>query len=226
MNEILFIVTILVSYGLVLLFYRLFGRVGLYAWVAFVSVVANIEVVECVDLFGLAVTLGNVSFCSINLATDILNENYGERQSRRAVFVSFASLFAAVVLIRMSLLFRPNASDFAAPALATIFDLLPRVAAASLGSMLVSNLLNTRLYALIARVTPHIYLRAGISTTTGQLLDSFLFTYGAFLGVFSAGVCLELALTTFAIKLIIAVVEIPAVYVAKKMKNSGKSLAG
>ena len=219
-NNILFFISIFVGYGLALGFFRLFGKAGLYAWVSFAVVIANIEVIECVDLFGMAVTLGNVVYCTINLATDILSENWGEREGRRAVWLGFCSLFAAVILVRLALLFTPNESDFAAPALRTIFDVVPRVAVASLVSMLICNLLNTRLYALISRRTTHIWLRSGISTFTSQLLDSFLFTFAAFLGIFDLRTCIELSLTTFLLKGIIALFEIPSAYLGKRIYKS------
>jgi len=216
-NELLFFISIVFGYGLALGFFRLFGKAGLFAWVAFALVIADIEVVECVDLFGRAVTLGNVVYCTINLATDILSENWGEREGRRAVWLGFFALFSAVILVRITLLFTPNQSDFAAPALRTIFDVVPRVAVASLSSMLVCNLLNTRLYALVSRRTTHIWLRSGVSTITSQLLDSFLFTFGAFYGLFSLSTCLELSITTFLLKGIIALFEIPCAYLGKRI---------
>ena len=216
-NNILFFISIFVGYGLALGFFRLFGKAGLYAWVSFAVVVANIEVIECVDLFGMAVTLGNVVYCTINLATDILSENWGEREGRRAVWLGFCSLFAAIVLVRLALLFTPNEYDFAAPALRTVFDVVPRVAVASLVSMLICNMLNTRLYALVSKHTTHIWLRSGVSTFTSQLIDSFLFTFAAFYGLFSLTVCLELSLTTFLLKGIIALFEIPSAYLGKRI---------
>ena len=220
MNEILFLVSIIVGYSLALGMFRLFGKAGLFAWMGFAVVVANIEVVECVDMFGMAVTLGNVVYCTLNLVTDILSENWGEREGRRAVWLGFCSLFVAIILIRISMLFVPNSSDFAAPALRTIFDVVPRVAVASLISMLICNMLNTRLYALVARRTTHIWLRSGASTLSSQFIDSFLFTFAAFFGIFDLSTCLELSLTTFILKGIIALFEIPCAYIGKRIYQS------
>ena len=223
MNEILFFISIIVGYSLALGMFRLFGKAGLYAWIAFAVVIANIEVVECVDLFGMAVTLGNVVYCTVSLATDILSENWGEREGRKGVWLGFCSLFAAVILVRISMLFVPNQIDFAAPALRTIFDVVPRVAAASLVSMLVCNLLNTKLYALVSKQTTHIWLRSGVSTFTSQFIDSFFFTFAAFYGLFSLRTCIELSLTTFLLKGIIALFEIPCAYLGKRIYKSSIS---
>jgi len=59
-NELLLIVSLIVLYGSVLLFYRLFGRTGLYCVTVFATIAANIEVLLLVKAFGLEMTLGNI----------------------------------------------------------------------------------------------------------------------------------------------------------------------
>ena len=62
MNEILIIVTLLLTFGSVLLWYRVFGSTGLYGLTAFLTIAANIEVVIMVKAFGMEMTLGNMLF--------------------------------------------------------------------------------------------------------------------------------------------------------------------
>ncbi|TGU56101.1 VUT family protein, partial [Mesorhizobium sp. M00.F.Ca.ET.186.01.1.1] len=57
----------LVNFGLFLLCYRLFGRMGLYAWIGMATVLANIQVVKTIEMFGLVMTLGNTIYASIYL---------------------------------------------------------------------------------------------------------------------------------------------------------------
>lgn len=83
MNELLFILTILLTFGGLLLVYKLFGKVGLFAWIAIAIILANIEVLKSVDMFGISATLGNVTFASIFLANEILNEKYGKKEAKK-----------------------------------------------------------------------------------------------------------------------------------------------
>ena len=77
MNMLLFFVTAVVTFGLLVAVSRLFGKEGIYTWIGMAVVVANILVCKNVDLFGLSATLGNVLFGTVFLATDILTEQYG-----------------------------------------------------------------------------------------------------------------------------------------------------
>lgn len=80
-NELIGIGTFLVTFILMLVLYRFFGKTGLFVWVAIGTIIANIQVIKTVELFSVSATLGNVMFASIYLATDILNDIYGRKQA-------------------------------------------------------------------------------------------------------------------------------------------------
>ena len=73
-NELLLILSLLLIYSALLLFYYLFGKDGLYAWTVIATIAANIEVLILVDAFGMEMTLGNILFASTFLVTDIISE--------------------------------------------------------------------------------------------------------------------------------------------------------
>ena len=75
-NEIMILLSVLFFFGGLVACFRLFGKVGVYAWTVFETIAANIEVLILVNAFGMEMTLGNVLFASSFLATDILSEVY------------------------------------------------------------------------------------------------------------------------------------------------------
>ena len=81
-NEILFIASVLIYLGSVVLLYKLFGKNGLFAFAIFGTLLGNIAVCKCIDLFGLSATSGNVLYASTFLVTDILSERYGKKAGR------------------------------------------------------------------------------------------------------------------------------------------------
>lgn len=211
-NELLLFITLVVSFIGVIVFFRMWGKQGLFCWIAFASVLANIEVVKCVDIFGLSVTLGNVIYGSNFLATDIINDHWGGKESRRAVKIGFCILASFVILTQLSLAFIPNAEDYASPALLTIFKSAPQICLASLTAYLISNTLDTYTFDWIKRRTKHLWVRNNLSTITSQIVDSFVFTFLAFMGTFDFSTMVELSLTTIAIKALVAVLDTPFAY--------------
>ena len=62
MNELFLIITLLVSFGGTILFLKVFGKGGLFAWIGIATVFANIEVTIVVHAFGMDQTLGSTLF--------------------------------------------------------------------------------------------------------------------------------------------------------------------
>mgnify|MGYP003297088482 CR=1 FL=1 len=223
MNEFLFFITIIVSFFGVILAFRLWDRRGLFVWVGFATIIANIEVSKCVDIFGMSMTLGNVVYGSTFLCTDIISELYGGKESRKAVKMGFFALVTFVVLSQFSLLFRPNEYDQVSGAMHTLLSSTPRTCLASLTAYFISNTMDTYLYDWIGKHTRRIWIKNNASTFTSQLVDSILFTELAFAGTFPQNVVLELIVTTYAAKGIVAICDTPFVYWATSIHSKSST---
>lgn len=225
MNELLFFGTILlIFFGLTAVF-RFFGKMGVFCWAIMASIVANIEVAKCVDMFGLAVTLGNVIYGSVFLSTDMLSEFYGEKEAKRCVNLTLVFMIVSTILFQVSLLFIPNAQDTLSPSLKAVFNMVPRFTLTSIICFLISNRLDIYLYQLIKRKSKHLWMRNNGATMIAQLVDSVLYCFIAFVGMFDLQTIIEMALTTYLVKLIIAACDTPFLYFARRMYNKGKIAA-
>src|SRR5680860_461398 len=63
-NEILWLVMLLVNFFLIIFGYKLFGKWGLIMWIPISVIVANIQVIQTVELFGLVAILGNIVYAT------------------------------------------------------------------------------------------------------------------------------------------------------------------
>ena len=91
----------------------MFWQTGLNCLVAIGTIIANIQVIKTVHIFGISATLGNVMFASIYLATDILNDIYGRKVAKRVVWLGFSSTLVMIIVMQMSLHFIPAPEDMA-----------------------------------------------------------------------------------------------------------------
>lgn len=215
MNELLFFLTIILSFLGVLIAFRFWGKAGIFAWIGFSTILVNIEVLKCVDIFGFSVTLGNVLYGSTFLCTDILSENYGGKTSRKAVMVGFFTLVAFLVLSQVSLWFVPNESDFISPALKDILGAVPRLVLASVTAFLISNTLDTHLYEFFGKFTKKIWIKNNCSTLISQAVDIVIFALIGWAGLFPWDVFWELVWTSYIMKFIVAVCDTPFAYIGK-----------
>lgn len=217
-NEMLFFYQLLISFFGVVLSFRWFGKEGLLSWAAFITVFANLEVANQCNMFGMAVSLGNVAFISLALVQDTLSENFGLKASKKAVKVGFFAAIACLVISQFSIRFVPNEYDTIHGSFVNVFAPFLPVVLSSLASYFISNNLNVRLYAFAKKLTEKVWLRSQFSTWTSQLFDSFFFTgLCTIMGVFDWSQYLVLSITTYLIKVIVAVFEIPFLYWTKNI---------
>ncbi len=220
-NELIFFICIVVYLGSVLLLYKLFGKNGLYAFAVFGTLLGNVSVCKCIDLFGLSTTAGNVIYASTFLITDILSEKYGKKAARNAVLYSFSTMILWLIGSQFVILLTPNKSDYVNESLNVVFGLAPRITFASLVGFICSQSIDVFLYHLIWKKTGNskkmLWLRNNGSTLTSQAVDTVLFTTLAFLNTYPTDVFISILLTTYLFKAIVAIFDTPFVYLARKI---------
>ncbi len=229
-NEILLLISVPLIYGAALLAYRLFGRGGLFAFIALATVLANIEVMLLIRAFGIEQTLGNVLFASTYLATDILSENEGKKAAARGVWLGVFTSIAMLVLTSFWLLYDPAATDWAAPAIRALFAKTPRLMLASFLGFAVSQRVDVWLYhkfwalstARTGSSTRLLWLRNNAATLISQVINTVLFTTVAFAGWYSTRTLLSVMLSSYVIYIFTSLLDTPFVYLARRLKQGGQ----
>lgn len=223
MNELIWAAMLVVNFSLILLFYKLYGRMGLYLWVPISTIIANIQVLKLVELMAFEATLGNIVYASSFLATDILSENHEKKDARRAVGIGFLSLASLTILMQLALAFEPSVNDFANESLQTIFGWMPRIALASVTAYMVSQYHDIWAFGLLKKKTAgrYLWLRNSLSTMVSQAIDTIVFTFIAFWGQYEWDVLVSIFWTAYILKWVVAVADTPFVYVARWMKKKG-----
>ena len=220
MNEALWIGFALLDLIMVLVVFRWFGKPGLFALIVFNLILCNVQVLKTIELFGLTTTLGNILYASVFFATDLLNEHYGKEEAKKAVMLGFFSLILAMTYMQIALVFIPSPTDFAQPHLEAIFGVLPRIVLASMVAYLISQWHDIWAFQFWKNRTAgkHLWLRNNASTLVSQLLDTVIFCSIAFIGIFPMDVWIQIVLSTYLIKLLVAFLDTPFIYLAARYK--------
>ncbi|MBR8700372.1 queuosine precursor transporter [Fusobacterium sp. DD29] len=224
-NEILWFFMLVVNFSLIIFAYKKFGKIGLYIWIPVSTIIANIQVVLLVDLFGFGTTLGNILYAGGFLVTDILAENYGRKHAQKAVYIGFFSLIALTAIMQIAVSFTPTNVEEAIilfDGVKRMFDFMPRIAIASLVAYLVSQSHDIWAYEFWKKkytAPKYIWIRNNASTMVSQIIDNAIFTMIAFYGVYPKEVLIEIFLTTYLMKFLVAVCDTPFVYMAHYLKK-------
>ena len=222
-NELLLLLSVVLIFGGVLVFFNFFGIQGLYCWVALATITANIEVMILVDAFGMQQTLGNVMFASTFLVTDIISEIDGKKRAIHAVNVGIVTSLTFMILSQVWLLFTPSIYDQNFYYITGVFSNTPRI--------MLSGLI---VYAIVQRFDVWLYhkwwdfttgrfgdkrrflwLRNNGSTLVSQILNTVLFTLFAFVGVYDFSTLIQIMIASYTIFFFTTLLDTPGVYIAR-----------
>lgn len=225
MNELFLIITLLVSFGGTILFLKVFGKGGLFAWIGIATVFANIEVTIVVHAFGMDQTLGNTLFASTFLATDILSELYGKKEANKGVLAGILTSLTFILLSFLWVHYIPAQSDWASEFVHGLFSNTPRMLLSSLIAYVVSEFIDVTLYHAWWKLTEKktgshtkmLWFRNNFSTLISQLVNIVLFNFGAFLGIYSFKELLSITASCYVIYVATSLLDTPFVYIARKI---------
>ena len=225
MNECLWLILILIHFSLTLLAFRIWGKLGLFIAAMLSIVLANIQVLKQVTLFGLNGSMGDISYIAVYLISDILSENYGKAMARKIVWLGIFSTLFVTITMTISLQFIPSSYDQAQTALSTIFGFFPRIIVASLCAFGISQSYDIVAYQFWRHKFPsyrHIWLRNSMSTLVSQFIDNAIFTSIAFIGVFPWHYIFHIFLTSCILRTLISLIDTPFVYWSVAIKKTIK----
>lgn len=218
MNELVFVVELLVVFGLVLFVSKVFRKEGLIAWVGLASVLANVITAKNADIFGLSTAIGTVMFASTFLATDILTEKYGKNEAKKAVYFGLFSSVVLIVASQIALLYKPSEFDYADGPMQILFGLNLRISISSIVMYFVANMADIYIFNRLKIKTNNkmLWLRNNVATILCNCLENFGFIFFAFVGIYDLPTIITIAFSTSIIEFIAALLDTPFLYLAVK----------
>ena len=223
-TEILWAIMLLFCFGSILIFLRLFGYVGIFIYSALAVIAGNIQVLKTVDFFYSPepVALGTILFASTFLCTDILSEYFGKEKARTNILIGFSAFLFMTILMVITIGFNPSSSDWVQESLSNVFTPMTRFFIASMIAYLISQYFDVWFYNYLRNVTSQKYLwfRNNLSTVASSLVDNTIFSIFAWIllnpdPVSFYNVIMIYILGTYLLRIIIALLDTPFIYIAK-----------
>ncbi len=163
----------------------------------------------------LAFSFGSFAHAFTFPCTDAVAEVWGARRARLMVYLGTAVYGICTLLIYIAVQL-PPADDWPHnAAYVAIFEGAPRIIAGSLVATVFAQLWDIYVFEWIKRRTGErmLWLRNNLSTWGSQLADTTLFYAIAFYGVIPNSVLPKLILGTYLLKVLVAAIDTPLVYV-------------
>ena len=218
----------------ILIFLKLFGEIGMYIYTVVAVIGANIQVLKIIEFpfFPDPIALGTILFASTFLATDILAEYYGIKYAKKNIIIGFMSFLLMTVIMLFTLGFTPldinNVSNEYIWALSVQDNLLgiflpfPTFFIASMVAYLFSQYFDVWLFEKISKFTEKkfLWIRNNISTMISSLIDNSIFSVLAWIilnpdPLDFKTVLFTFILGTYILRIVIAMIDTPIIYLAK-----------
>ena len=220
MNLFLGIVSIILTFSLVVLIEKIFKKEGIFVWISIATIIANILVCKSVDVAGFTTSLGNVLFASSFLATDIMNEKYGAKFSQKAVILGVCSQIIFVIMTQLALFYIPSDVDQVSGSMQNLFAINIRVSISSIAMYFISNMADIYIFEKIKKKIPNkLWIRNNIATIISNCLENYFFTFFAFIGIYDFGTIISIATFSSILEIIIAIADTPFIYLALRKKK-------
>lgn len=178
-------------------------------------VIANAIAAKLFVVFGVVMTVGAIVYPLTFLLTDVLNEVYGKRVARLAVWGGFAASVLLVLLTQIAI--RLEVAPFM-PEMGKSFEMVFggvwRIVAASMAAYLIAQHHDIWAFQFWKAKTrgKHLWLRNNASTMVSQCIDTAVFVLIAFAGIFPWPVIGEMIVAQSLLKICIAFLETPLAY--------------
>jgi hypothetical protein len=219
-NIIIGIIYLIISFSVTCLFYKYFGKYGLYIWLCVSVILANIQTIKISEIFGIVTSLGNISYGSIFLTTDILCEKYGDKATKTGTVISFIIMIIFSLLMYLFLLYEPALIDNSQDAFIQIFKVIPRIMIASILAYYVSQRIDSKIYLYLKNKYNNVIISNNVSTIISQMFDTLIFTSIGFMFTYSFSYILELMISMIIFKVIIGILDTPFMLLVMKINNT------
>ena len=157
---------------------------------------------------------GTLIFPLAYIFGDILTEVYGYSNSRRIIWIGFLScLLMSVTFFIVGIL--PSSPDWKnQDSYNLILGVTPRIVLASLIAYLFGEFSNSFVLSKMKLISngKHLYMRTISSTIIGQIFDTGLFVFIAFLGMFPIFTLFAIAISNYIFKVLIEALMTPVTY--------------
>lgn len=189
--------------------------IGLYATL---TVVATIIAVKLVQVGPFIAPAGVIAYSATFLLTDVADEVWGKKFGYKIVMSGFLANLIAVSVIALAVHWQPapfQDGDFQ-QMFASILGTVPRIFFASIIAYLISQNHDVWAFHYWKEKTggKYLWLRNNASTIISQLLDTVIFITLAFYGTVPSSVLLQMIFGQYTLKVIIALLDTPFVYLA------------
>ncbi|MEZ4104439.1 MAG: queuosine precursor transporter [Candidatus Paceibacterota bacterium] len=214
--------TLLISFSLLIVTLRK-GLEYTLALFAGLGVLIAFTITLPLDIFGWPILLGEAFFASFFLGTDIITDNFGEKEAKKMVHSMLAGFVGTILFSKLLIFITPNSEM--AIALGSFFNPLTAISIVIVAIVIFfEQRVDIFIFSKIKEVTGERYLwvRNCVSTMMTQTLDVVV-AYPIFLFPVFGWDVWKLMVAAIILKWTMALIDTPVVYLSRNLLRNKQS---
>lgn len=190
------------------------GYVTLTALYCTMAVSSAIAATKMISIFGFYVPGGVIIYAASFLITDLISEVHGKQAAIKTVYCGFIAMLIFAGYSLLIVHWEPAPFYTQQEAFEAVVGLSFRITMAGWISFMVSQYWDVVVFHRLKEssktfISKHLWIRNCGSTITSQLIDSFIFIFIAFYGIYDIW---QMVLSQYVVKVIIALLDTPFAY--------------
>lgn len=182
------------------------------------AIVAELIGGKLIDVFGVPMSIGILPWPIVFITTDLINEYFGEKGVRKLSLITACLIAYTFIILSLAIKIPSTGiSSVSTVEFQAVFGQSQLIIVGSIAAFLVSQLIDVTVFHFVKKKTGNkmIWLRSTGSTMISQLFDSFIVLGIAFYlpGIMDTKTYVISGFTGYSVKLVIAVVMTPMIYV-------------
>ncbi len=220
MNNVLFIIKIIILYLSLLLIYKKYKKEGLSYFIFILAILSSIILLKTVDIITFEVNLGLVFNILIFIGFNIIVQKHGPRETNKLMMMIFLGLIIGVIfLIIFSNLEGSNFNLLTNKSYDYVFGNALRIVIAGTLSLMGALSFNSILYYELRKIKNKIYISNILSTIISQFIECTLFITIAYLFKVNLSYMLKLIVGRYILKAVIGLIGTSVIYIAYRVKE-------
>lgn len=193
--------------------------IGLYVTFVLISNLIAFKVSEFnLGFTTLYATAASIIFPVTFLLTDVVNEKFGRKETQRMIFIAFIAQISTAIFILISIYLKPAPFWSSQEIFKTVFGFAPRIMLASWIAFLISENADAYIFSWFKKLTQgrHLWSRNVFSSIPAMALDTIIFVTIGFYGIQPLA---PLILGVLIIKWMVGIINIPFMYINRRIMN-------
>lgn len=223
MNYIYILFEIIFTFFLMLVFYKVSKKDGLYLYIVLMSSILSIIMFKSIDLFSFQVNLGIPIIVSLFICNNIIIQRFGIDEVKRIVFTFGISYLCTIVILSLlSLIIGSDYCLISNNAFDSLFGFSTNNIRISIGgfiSILFMLWYDSYIYYYIRRKKNNFWFSNVGTMLIIQMIESIIFVLFAYIGEFDFTLLFGMIVIRYLIKIIISIIGLIPFYMIIKMRK-------